>query len=766
MKPIPSQHKLFALIVPSLILLVLFIPGIMQLTPNSDPRVFFDKNNVEYQAVLDLEQEFTQNNSVIFVFESISGQVFEERILRDIDRLSTILWTKSHVQRVDSLTNFQRTQNIDDTLETSALYDPQANNDLKEIRQYSRHEPRLMNSILGSNLDVTAVVATLDVDRAVQTQVAEVTRWATDLADEFNQSNTDYKIHLAGSVIYSNALSDATKIEFQTKLPIVLGLMILILYTILRNAWLVVAILYAITMTNIVTLGIAGWAGIPLTPIIAFVPISLIAIVLADAVHLITSYLHSIDDNLTRDDAIKQSLRTNFKPMLITSLTTAIGFLCLNISDSPPYQHLGNITAAGSIIAFIFTVYWLPHWVTLAPATSRKALFADFSILNYLQRPKSSIFVVLVGLVLLGSQLPNNYLDERMDRFFDETWQIKRTNDLVNEKLTGVHRLEYRVPSSAGLTITSERYLQALSEFTDWASAQPHVAHITGFDQIIKTINQQMHEGFDHFYKVPGNDELNSQYFLLYEMSLPYGATLEDIVNFEKSATRLRIMLHSTSSSEILQFRNNANRWIKSNWPEEMITPAISLEAAFSDLNRQNSQSLIQGTLLGFGLIAIMLCITLKSIKLGLISIVSNTLPALAGFGVWGMVDGQVGLAVSIVTVITLGVVVDDTIHMLTKYQTAMSDFKYTSKQAAIYALHTTGKALFTTTMVLFICFGVLSFSHFKPNADLGFLSATTLAIALIIDVFLLLPLIMFIDRDKNRESYQENNQAHADVTP
>jgi predicted RND superfamily exporter protein len=169
------------------------------------------------------------------------------------------------------------------------------------------------------------------------------------------------------------------------------------------------------------------------------------------------------------------------------------------------------------------------------------------------------------------------------------------------------------------------------------------------------------------------------------------------------------------------------------------------LEASFAELNINNSVSMLQGTFLGFLLIGVILCLTLRSIKLGLLSVLSNMLPAVAGFGVWALKDGQVGLAVSVVIVITLGVVVDDTIHLLTKYRRTLQAGS-SPIEAAKNAINTTGQALITTTLVLCICFGVLAFSHFKPNADLGFLSATTLALALIIDIFLLLPLVAAID--------------------
>lgn len=745
------------LVLPSLIIITFCIFGLARLQPNGDPRIFFDRDSTEYQTVLKLEDEFTRNTTIIFVIESKIGTVFNKEILGSIHDLTQSLWGQTHVTRVDSLSNFQRTQSIEDTLETDDLYKAEelSQDVINEIARYSAGESRLINGVLGPDLDVSAVIATLDIERSDQTQVNEVISWAKALKSQFENNNSDIKIHLAGSVAYSDALTDATRIELETKLPWVFGLMIVVLYLILKSGWLVTATLYVVIITNLITLSIAGWAALPITPIIAFVPVSLIAIVLADAIHLNTSYQRALAQSKNRIESIQSAVSENFQPMLVTSITTAIGFLCLNISESPPYKHLGNLVAIGSVFAFVLTVYWMPTWISIFPvkaaSPSSRLKISD----RLLRFPKISIGIVCLLLAFLAMQLPKNYLDEQMDRFFDDTWEIKKTNTLVNERLGGVHKIEYRVESTSDIPITSQKYLMALSDFSHWASSHPKVAQVVGFDQIIKTIHQQMNNGDDEFYDIPADDQLNSQYFLLYEMSLPYGTNIQDRVNFEKTATRITVVLHSSSSSELIEFRDDANNWIKQNWPMELWTKSISLEAAFSQLNIDNSVSLLQGTFMGFVIIGIVLCFTLKSLKLGVLSLLSNTLPALAGFGIWGIKDGQIGLAVSIVAVITLGVVVDDTIHLLSKYKKLSSKEGYDPVRSAKEALSTTGKALFTTTAVLFICFGVLSFSHFKPNADLGFLSASTLALALIIDVFLLLPAVMLLDK-KNKLPQQK----------
>jgi len=740
-----TKRLLLNLIVPSLLFLAFSIPGLTSLKPTVDARIFYDRESTEFNKVEDLEAEFTTNNTISFIITTVQGDIFDKTTLDIVHALSEELWSKGRVKKVDSVTNFKRTLAEDDSISTDTLYNPDTLVDFNELKEYVRSETRLIHQIVGKDLDITAVIATLDMDNSNRDHVTEVISWAELMAEEISTKHANIDIFLAGPVVYSQALTNATSTEFSTKIPIIFLFMVIILFVILRSITLVIATVYIIFVTNAITMAIAGWLNVPLTPISAFVPIALFAIVLADAVHLITGYIYHVNKGDLKTIAIQKSLDENFKPMFITSLTTTIGFLCLNLSESPPFQHLGNLAAVGSIIAFLLTVLWLPRWILLLPikATENKKPFTPF--LWALKKPVLSITIVAISVLLLTSQLHKNYLDDKADSFFDDTWEIKRNGKIMNDKLGGVHRIEYRVSGFDNVTITDPIYLTALSDFGAWALTQPIVAHVTSFDQVIKTVSQQMNNGDRAEYRIPNNKELISQFLLLYELSLPYGATLDYVLNFDKTATRLKVVLYSASSQEMLDFEQNAKSWMQTNWPAKMVVDAISLETIFSRLNINNSKSMIISTTLGFILIAVLLCFILKSWKLGLLSMVSNALPALTAFGVWGIKDGQIGLAVSVVSALTLGIVVDDTIHLLSKYQRAKTDLGYNSRKAAQYALETTGKALLTTTVVLVVCFGVLVFSHFKPNADLGFLCALTLGIALVIDLFLFLPLVMIL---------------------
>ena len=155
---------------------------------------------------------------------------------------------------------------------------------------------------------------------------------------------------------------------------------------------------------------------------------------------------------------------------------------------------------------------------------------------------------------------------------------------------------------------------------------------------------------------------------------------------------------------------------------------------------------MLTGNIVALILISFILIFVFRSVKMGLISLVPNLLPAGVAFGLWGHVIGDVGIAISAVMAVTLGIVVDDTVHFMSKYLAARRQHHMRATMACLFAFGTVGPALCVTSLALFAGFCVLGLSGFKVNADLGLLSAGTIAMALVTDFMLLPPILIKLD--------------------
>jgi predicted RND superfamily exporter protein len=208
-------------------------------------------------------------------------------------------------------------------------------------------------------------------------------------------------------------------------------------------------------------------------------------------------------------------------------------------------------------------------------------------------------------------------------------------------------------------------------------------------------------------------------------------------------------MLHNMTTKTVLALEDRAQQWLKNNVELSMRTDGASPTIMFSNIGERNIKSMLIGTTLALLLISLILVFALRSVKIGLLSLLPNLVPAALAFGLWGMMVGQIGLALSIVTGMTLGIVVDDTVHFLSKYLRARREKGLNSQDAVRYAFNTVGLALVVTSLVLIAGFFVLTFSAFQLNSDMAMMTAVTIFFAIIADFLLLPPLLMAIDSEE-----------------
>jgi predicted RND superfamily exporter protein len=262
----------------------------------------------------------------------------------------------------------------------------------------------------------------------------------------------------------------------------------------------------------------------------------------------------------------------------------------------------------------------------------------------------------------------------------------------------------------------------------------------------MKRLNRNMHADDATYYRTPGDRELAAQYLLLYELSLPYGLDLNDRINIDKSASRVTATLGRTSTADTKLLLARVDGWMQKNWPDYMQADPTSASVMFAYITERNVQNMITATILAIGVIALIMVFALRSFSLGLLSLIPNGLPILATFGAWALLVGEVGFSVATVASISLGIVVDDTVHFLSKYVRARDERGLTVEDSIRYAFNNVGMAIVVNTIILTVGFFVMTQSSFKPNFDMGLMTIIAIVFALILD-FLLLPALLLLGK-------------------
>lgn len=725
--------------------------GAQFLKPLNDYKMWFDGDNPELLAFDAVHDTYTKNENILFVLTPGDGKVFTTDTLRAVRELTEAAWRLPYAIRVDSVSNFQHMHAEGDELIVEDLVADPAAADLARREGIALDEPNLVNRLINPEGTVTGVNVTFQMPLESQDEIPEAVNAARDLAADISAAHPGVELRLTGSVMLNQAFAEAAYADMGTLVPLVYLLILVVMWLLLRSVMATLTGFVLIVFSILAGLGMGGWLGIPLTPPMGSAPTVIMTLAVADAVHLFVSFFHGLRDGKDRREALAYALRLNLKPVFLTSISTAVGFLTMNFSDSPPFRDFGNVVAIGIMAAWLFAMTLLPVLMVMLPWRAPKARTGmDMARMGswVVARRKPIVAVTLVVSVGLLALIPRNELNDEFVKYFSDDMTFRQHTDYAMEHLTGVNQVQFSLPSGDYGHVSRPEYLAALGEFTAWLRAQPGVIHVDSLADTFKRLNQAMHGDDPEWHRLPEQRDLSAQYLLLYSMSLPNGLDLNNRLSIDESMSQVVVTLDTVSSKHLREFAVAAERWLDANAPF-MATSGTGTPVMFAHISERNIKGMLGGTLIGLAVISLLLLLAFRSLKLGLISLFANVLPAGLAFGLWGLFVGQVNLAVSVVATMMLGIVVDDTIHFLSKYQFARRSLGHTAAEAVAFSFSRVGMALVVTTVILTMGFLVLAMSTFKVNASMAQLTAVGIVIALALDLLLLPALLTFFDGEK-----------------
>ncbi|MGR5160817.1 efflux RND transporter permease subunit [Vibrio owensii] len=751
---IPTKYSIWVLLVTVLLVVIATIGG-KNLYFRGDYNIFFDGTNKQLLAFDEIQTTFAKTDNLAIVVAPASNDVFTPEILQLIQSLTVDSWQVPYSSRVDSIANYQHTEAFEDDLLVEDLlyedYELTAER-IAKVKSIALSEPVLKSALISEKGDVTVVNITVQLPEIDKTaEVQEVMSHISAMLERYQQNYPDVEFHKAGIIAMNYAFMTAAQEDSSTLVPTMLLVILVFLTIMLRSFLSVVVTLIVIIGSVMATMGLSGWAGMFLSTATVNVPTLVMTLAVADCVHVITTMRHSMQNGFSKAHSIERSISLNFMPILITSVTTAIGFLMMNMSDSPVLRDFGNLSALGVMIACFLSVTLLPALLKLLPINIKQTpsngksdfmdKLGDFVVTHRKALLPASVLVIAVS----ASLIPLNRVNDESVKYFDNRSDFRQAADFMEARISGMTNISIAIKTNESQGIADPVFLNAIGGFTDWLRVQPETDHVATLADVYKRLNKNMHGDDESYYALPQNRELAAQYLLLYEMSLPYGLDLNNQINVDKSSIKMVLTVDNLGSVELVDLENRIYAWFADNAPQyEVVASSPSL--MFAHIGETNMASMLSTLPITLVLISALLIFALRSLKLGLISLVPNIAPAVIGFGLWALISGEINLGLSVVVTLTLGIVVDDAVHFLSKYQRARKEGQ-TAEQAVRYAFHTVGRALWITTVVLVAGFSVLAMSSFRLNADMGQLSAIVIFIALVVDFLFLPTLLMLFDK-------------------
>lgn len=745
-------------IIISLAFVIVSSMGMGRLTMESDGRIFFGPDNPMLKALDDFEATFNRENGVIFAIDrKDGGDIFNIETIGLIKELTDLSWEMPFVSRVDSMTNFQHTEVEGDELLIGDLVEDELQDltifELQKIKAVALKDPLLQDTFVSSDGLTTAVIATSYAPTDKPNYVRDMSSYAYGKIAELELKYPGHNFYITGGAPFDDAFAEQSEKDMSTLTPFMFLMMVVFIYLFLHSFTATISVLLVMVFSVVTAMGLAGWAGLAITSPSAMAPIIIFTLAVADSIHILSNmFREMVFEGRSKYDALVHSMKINFRPVFITSLTTAIGFLSMNFSDAPPFHDLGNIAAVGVMAAFVYSVTFLPAFVSFLPASpSARGLYSKTftsNLAEFVISHENKIFyssIIIIAILIAG--VTKLTFDDNFAEYFDESNKIRIATEYTEDKLIGLDVLEYAIRTNEDGGINEPEYLNHVESFVNFWRAKEEISDVYSVTDIYKRLNKVMNEDKAEFYKIPDERNLAAQYLLLYEMGLPFGMDLNNRINQAHNVTRITVYVDA-DTVRLRELAIEGDQWLKKNLPEELFTPATGLSLLFAYISKRNIEAMLVGTIGALVLISFILIIALKSFKMGMISLVPNLVPAFCAFGLWGFVYGEVGLAVAVVTAISIGIVVDDTVHLLTKYMAFdFSGSDNPSEDAIRFAFARVGNAIIITSVVIAVGFGIMALSGFKVNSSMGILTASAVVFALLADLLFLPTLLMKLGR-------------------
>ena len=720
-------------------------------------RIWFEEDSKSLTDYDYFRSEFSNDDAITIMFKDEKG-IFNKKALGSVHRITEALWEMNHVDRVDSISNYQyihiEADSPDEILVDDFIEDLEARSPefLANRAKIAVKDPSVVNAFISEDAKTTMIVARLDADvNEDAVLIAEVMKDLRAIVSAETNA-TGYKYWLNGGPVMTEAFIEIAGGDAMTFTPLVLLVAMALLYLLFRRVSGSLIPIMVVLLTFLTVLAVQVMLGYKLNNFTANIPVFIVAIGVADAVHIYSVWLMRRRENATTVEAVHSALEKNFYPILFTSLTTIVGFSTLILSKVVPIATLGIATASGAAVAFLVSIVWMPAVLLLLkkevdPVEAKKEINLD--ALGYgafiVRHDKKIILISTMIMLLIGFGLFNTRVDSNTIRYFDTEVEIRKSSEFNMDNLTGPLAYIFIVDSGIKDGINEPEYLRTVERFyKEYQEKFPKdVRHIASILEIIKRYNKILNQKD----AVPESRELVAQYLLLYTSSLAQGMEITDKIDFDQRKLRLTISTNIVDTSKDLEMIQYAQDWW-SKTPYSVMTTGQTV--MYANLQKDVTDTLIYSLTLTLLIVSIMMLFIFKRLKILWILLLPNVLPVVLVLGVIGWLGLTIDMGVAISGAIIIGVAVDDSIHFLVKYFEARK--RGLSMQATLdEVLHYAGKAILFTTVVLSLAFSVFAFSTFAPNQNFGIVTATALVIALITDLLLLPALLSVFDNKDNK---------------
>lgn len=674
------------------------------------------------------EEMFNIKDAIIIAIENPDG-IFHSGTLQKLKDLTLQLGKMEEINKND-ITSLYTADNIvgsEDGLDVKAFYKsvPETEEGLQEIAEKVRSNEMIFGRLVSENETVSVIIAELEDDAFSQ----EFYHRILELVHSYDGPE---KLYVAGAPIVEGTMAYLGPKDMQKMVPIVMLVIVLVLLLIMRSFRNTLFTMLVVLFSVIWAFGLMALLRIPIYAVSTMIPVMLIAIGVADGIHLYSHLDMYVRKNpgVSQREAVSDMLKNMWKPVVMTSVTTAIGFVSLLTSEVLPIKYFGVFTAFGVMTAMLFSLLLIPSAIIVFGYSKRKpktsspqnlanttfsTRFAD-GVLKYRALTIILTFIIVAFSVygITKVWINSSFLDK-----FEKDSDIVLTDTFINKNFGGTSSLNLILEGDEQDVMKSPAVLKLIDRLQgDVESRLDMVGNSFSLADYLKRMNKVMNEDQQEFETIPDSQDLNAQYLLLYEMSGD-PENLWKVVDYNFQTANVTIQLKSDDSKTI-----NSAIAVVEEYRSEFDKLGIKMNYAgsgykglvFTDLILEGQ---IKSLVLSLIIIIILLTLMFKKFLLGLIGSVPIVITAVIGFGVMGLLNIPLSTTTALISSIAIGIGIDYAVHFIERYK--IYALKTGDKQKTMQeTMHHSGRAIIFNAIVVIAGFMVLLFSVFPPNRSLG----------------------------------------------
>ncbi len=735
---------------------------------------YFDPRDPTYQYYEQFRDDFGSDEISYILYEAQDKEhgVFDYEVMRMIARLTEVLEEEvPFVYEVTSLASAERMDGVEEGIEIRALRDdfPKSQEELLELRERYVGEPLFVGGIVSEDARFGAIILEMDRSSTDPLDMIRLDPEGGDGLQNLYPQVTDNAIrdilarpefealtfHHSGDIPL-NAIYNVVIAEESVVLGLATaGVVALVLLFFFRSFVGVMAPTVVVQMSVIAVVAFIAAVGWKLDLSFSGVPTLITAIGVAHAVHILSEFRARFVEIGDRREALVQTLYLVGTPCMLTSVTTSVGFASMSFVPIKSIAHMGVYSGFGVLFCFFLSLTLLLSFLSFGRKTpkmknSEKAalqakggrVMSAFlaGVVRLVIRRRRAILAVSAAVVVFSVvgitklNVDANWLND-----FRDTLPLKQSTIYVDEIMGGVTNIVLLFDAGEEEGIKEPAALAEVERLQAWANTQDLVRKTYSVVDILKDLNQTFHAEDPAYYKLPESRDLVAQYLLLYESA--GGSEAQEYLSSDYQRARLELRLRLDQSSETVKLVESLNAELAARPLEATTMSVTGIGKLWLKLLDHIVTSQVQGFLLAFSIICVLMCLVFRSVPVGMISMLPNLSPILLTLGVMGWAAIDLDYSKAAIAAVALGIAVDDTIHLVSRFRYEFG-LSGNYEQALNAAFADVGRALLITSIALVLGFLVLLGSILVSQATQGLLLATTIVTALVAD-FLLMPALV-----------------------